>query len=506
MQKGTGGTGVCHNDPADEREAQERMTDMAEQLRAGAARLDITPRTPIDLVGYSRRCDPADGVRHRLTAGALVLDDGRTRLAIIALDILALRPAQADQLRKKTAEAIGTGPECVMLNVSHTHGGPQSHRGGVKIGGDQRGLSDNELDFIDSLPGRIIAVAEEAAGRLEPARAGAGSGWLELGVNRRERAADGRTILGWNPDKDWDREVGVLRLDRPDGTPLAIAVNFACHPVVVGPEDPAVNADFPGPMRDAVEDFYQDSGAVALFLQGAGGDVLPLEGFFDHPGPEDAFGERLALEAVHVAADIETHPTAVEKVGYGSVTPISLYRRRRTPHPPPQQLAAAGREVMLPLKKVPTIAEVEGELDGYRAALAEAEEAGLGRERLNPLEYHVNWAEEALRQLRDGWEAPAVPAFIQAFRIGDIGVAAVPGEVFSDIARQIKSRSPAETTLFAGYANGVLSYLPTADEYPYGGYECDYAHHSYGLVEQVAPESEAILVNGCLELLTALWN
>ena len=58
----------------------------------------------------------------------------------------------------------------------------------------------------------------------------------------------------------------------------------------------------------------------------------------------------------------------------------------------------------------------------------------------------------------------------------------------------------------AGYANGVLSYLPTADEYPYGGYECDYAHHSYGLVEQVAPESEAILVNGCLDLLTALWE
>ena len=491
---------------ADEQDEPERTTDMDEQLRAGAARLDITPRTPIDLVGYSRRCDPAPGVRHRLTAGALALDDGQTRLAIIALDILALRPAQADELRKKVAEAIGTGPDCVMLNVSHTHGGPQSHRGGVKIGGDQRGLSANELDFIDSLPERIVAVAEEAAGRLEPARAGAGSGRLELGVNRRERASDGRTILGWNPDKDWDREVGVLRLDRPDGTPLAVVVNFACHPVVVGPEDPAINADFPGPMRDAVEDFYQESGAMALFLQGAGGDVLPLEGFFDHPGPEDAFGKRLALEAIHAAADIETHPTTVEKTGYGSVTPISLYRRRRAPDPPRQRLAAAGREVMLPLKKVPAIADVEEELDGYRAALGEAEEAGWGRERLNPLEYHVNWAEEALRQLKDGWEAPAVPAYIQAFRIGDIGVAAVPGEVFSGIARQIKSRSPAAATLFAGYANGVLSYLPTADEYPYGGYECDYAHHSYGLVEQVAPESEAILVNGCLDLLTALWS
>ena len=478
----------------------------AEQLRAGAARLDITPRAPIDLVGYSRRCDPATEVRHPLTAGALVLDDGHARLAVIALDILALRPAQASGLREEVARAIGTGADCVMLNVSHTHGGPQSHRGGVKIGGDQRGLSENEESFIDSLPGKIVEVASRAAARLEPVRAGAGTGLLELGVNRRERAPDGRTILGWNPDKDWDRDVGVLRLDRPDGTPLALAVNFACHPVVVGPEDPAVNADFPGPMRNAVEDHFRDFGTAALFLQGAGGDVLPLEGFWDRPGPEDAFGKRLALEAIHTAADVACHPTVVERANYGSVTPISLYRRRRTDDAPPQRLAAAGREVMLPLKKVPTIAEVEAERDGYRKALQEAAAAGLGRERLNPLEYHVNWAEEALRLLREGWEAPAVPAYLQAFRIGDIGIAAVPGEVFSAIGQQVKRGSPAAATLFAGYTNGVLSYLPTADEYPYGGYECDYAHHSYGLVEQVAPESEAILVEGCLELLNGLWS
>ncbi len=478
----------------------------AGHLLAGAARTDITPRTPIDLVGYSRRCDPASEVRHPLTAGALVLDDGRTRLAVIALDILALRPEQASGLRGEVAEAIGTAPDCVMLNVSHTHGGPQSHRGGVKIGGDQRGLSPHEEAFIDGLPGMVKQVAVRAADRLEPARAGAGAGRLELGVNRRERAPDGRTILGWNPDKDWDRDVGVLRLDRPDGTPLAIAVNFACHPVVVGPEDPAVNADFPGPMRDAIEDHFRDFGTTALFLQGAGGDVLPLEGFFDRPGPEDAFGERLALEAIHAAADIECHPTTAERADYGSVTPISLYRRRRTDDPPPQPLAAAGREVMLPLKKIPAIAEVEAERDGYRAALEEATAAGLGRERLNPLEYHVNWAEEALRQLRDGWDSPAVAAYLQAFRIGDIGIAAVPGEVFSAIGQQVKRGSPAASTLFAGYTNGVLSYLPTADEYPYGGYECDYAHHSYGLVEQVAPASEALLVNGCRDLLNSLWS
>jgi len=110
-----------------------------------------------------------------------------------------------------------------------------------------------------------------------------------------------------------------------------------------------------------------------------------------------------------------------------------------------------------------------------------------------------------MRILKGGDVSNTVPAFLQAIRIGDSVISAVPGEVFSEIARQIKHRSPASTTLFAGYSNGVISYLPTAAEYPFGGYECDYAHHSYGLVEQVAPETEAILVENCTSLIEELF-
>lgn len=145
-------------------------------------------------------------------------------------------------------------------------------------------------------------------------------------------------------------------------------------------------------------------------------------------------------------------------------------------------------------------------LAGYRSELDVAAAAGLGPGRLNPLEYHVNWAEEALRQIRSGEAGDTTPAFLQAFRIGDVAISAFLGEVFSEIALRIKDRSPASSMLFAGYTNGVISYLPTAAEFPFGGYEGDYAHHSFGLVEQVAPETESILVETSLDLIADLFG
>lgn len=471
-------------------------------LRAGVARLDITPPVPIDLVGYSRRWMPATEIRYPLTSTAMVLDDGDTRIVIVALDLLALRHRQAEDFRARVATAVSTVPERVMINVSHTHAGPQAHLDGLKIGGDQRGHSANERAFIEYLPTVVAATARLAAERLEPARVGAGIGAVDLAVNRRERAPDGRTILGWNPDGLWDRDVAVLRVDKSDGSPLATIVNFACHPVVIGPDDPGISPDYPAPMRQLVEDHTR---APCLFIQGAGGNVLPLEGFFAEPGPEVAFGRRLAVEAIHVLADIETHPASIERLDFGSVTPISLYRRVREVAPAPQPLHDASVLVELPLKRVPKKVELEEALAGYQADLAQATTAGADRARLNPLEYHVNWAEAALQLLRAGEVSPSTPAFLQAFRIGEAALVGVPGEVFSEIALQVKQRSPAAITLFAGYSNGVISYLPTAAEYPFGGYEVDYAHHSFGLIEQVAPESEAILVEGCVDLLEQLW-
>lgn len=469
-------------------------------LVAGISRVDITPPVPIDVVGYSRRVEPASEVRAPLTATALVFDSPSTRAAILAADVPFLTPQHADGLRAEIGEAIEAPPDHVMIGVSHTHAGPMTNAHGVKIGGQQRTRSANEMAFIDAFPRRLVEVAVQAASRLEPVQVAGGVGTLDLAVNRREKNAEGRVILGWNPDKAVDRDVGVLRVDRLDGSTLAVLVSYACHPVVVGPEDAAVNPDYPGPMRELVE---QVTGATCLFLQGACGNLLPLEGFFDHTGPEEVFGRKLGVEVLHVLNRLNPVEQRVQRIEYGSVTPIVLHRRVAVDPQPEQTLSVCGRTVQLPLKTLPTLSELEAERDRFQQEFDHARALGADQVALNPVEYHLNWAEGALEQMRRGDVASQVPAFLQTMRIGDTVVATMPGEAFSELSMEVKQRSRAATTLFAGYTNGVLSYLPPAAEYPDGGYECDYAHHSYGLLNQIAPESERILVDTCVELISA---
>jgi neutral ceramidase len=472
-------------------------------LLAGVARIDITPPMPADCVGFVRRAAPATGVLAPLTATALVLEDAEGhRAVLIAMDLIALGCAQADRMRNMVGAAVGASPDAVFLNYSHTHAGPHVTEGSLrKLGGSMRTIFDKERLYIESLPYEIVGVAAMAARQLVPVRLAAGAIAVPgISVNRRERAPDGRTILGWNPDGPLDDELIVLKLAAEDGQTLAIISNFACHPVVLGGENPNVGPDFPGALRALVE---RNLGGLCLYLAGAAGNVLPLEGFHEEAGPEIAFGERLGYAAMHVAAQTFPYASHIQRLDYGSVTPISLYRRVLDDPQVPQRISWAAVRAELPLKPLPTLDDVEKLLDGYRANLERAIDEGRPQWALNPIDYHVQWAEHSVDRLKSGEEIEtSVSAYVQAIRIGDIAIVGLPGEPFNEIGRAVKDRSVAPFTLFAGYSNGYIGYFPTAAEFPFGGYEPSYSHHNTELLEQVAPESEDILVRSCLEAIS----
>ena len=121
-------------------------------------------------------------------------------MAIIAADVVGLTTPMADRIRARVAEVVGCDPAAVLLNSSHTHAAPWPGAT-IKLGGEFDDWTETELRYWDSVPDRYASVALEAVGRLAPARVSGGVGRAAgLAVNRRERTADGRTILGWNPD------------------------------------------------------------------------------------------------------------------------------------------------------------------------------------------------------------------------------------------------------------------------------------------------------------------
>jgi hypothetical protein len=471
-------------------------------MRAGAATADITPTPPVDVLGYVRRPVAPRRAIDPLLATAVYLEADDVAVAIIAADLANLAPGYADRLRERIAEALEMPAERVLLNSSHTHAGPWPGAQ-LKLGGETDDWTEHELAYWDELPRRFVAAATDARASAQEARVSGAVGRAPgLAVNRRERTADGRTILGWNPDGFVDDAVPTLRVDSLDGAAIATLVGFGCHPVVVGPEVDAIGSDFVGPLRRRVEELR---GGVTVFLQGAAGNVLPLEAFFDNPGPEVTMGQRLGLEAAHAIADADPRMTDVERLDFGSVTPISLYRRVVERDQPGQELASTRRMVELPLLEPPTRAELAAELEEREAELARREAAGEDRVTTNPVKYHLAWLRLMLATAAQASLPRSVPAEIWAARLGDCAVVGTPGEIFSEIGAAVRQASPAATTIFAGYCGGVLGYIATPEEYPYGGYEPAVSHRGYGHPAPFDPSVAGIIRDVSLELLGELF-
>jgi hypothetical protein len=477
-------------------------------VRAGAAAVDITPPLPIDLLGFVRRERAARAVWAPLEARACVFDSAECRVAIIAADLVGMTTAMADAVRARVAAAIDCPAEHVLLNSSHSHAAPWPGAP-IKLGGEFDGWTDLELRYWETIPDRFASAAVQALSDARPAQVAGGVGRVPgLAVNRRERTPDGRTILGWNPDGFVDEEIPVIRVDAAAGLPrrpepIATLVSFGCHPVVVGPEVPLVSPDYLGPLRRWLD---RVRGGVTVVLQGAAGNVLPLEAFQDDPAAAIPFGERLALEAAHAVADADPRAMTIERLDYGSVTPISLYRRRIAPGQPEPTLAVRRRLVSLPLLPPPSVEDLERELAQRRAELDTKRAAGAPRAVTNPIAYHIAWLEHLLGQISAGPLPTALTGEIWAARIGDCAVVGAPGEIFSEIGHAVRAASPASVTLFAGYCGGVLGYVATPEEYPFGGYEPAVSHRGYGHPAPFSPVVAGIIRDTALGLLEELFS
>jgi neutral ceramidase len=474
-------------------------------LAAGAARSFIDPPLPNDPQGYVRREAPALEHGDPLEITGVVLERGDAVMVILAADLTGYDQVMAARIRDEVGRAIGCDPAAVLLNASHSHAAPWARADDAKLGGGHDGYTPGERAYVDRLPYDFASVALMAWRARRPARAAGGTGRVTgVAVNRRERTEDGRTILGWNPDLTIDEEVPTIRIDSVDGDPIATITAFGCHPVVVGPEVGKTGTDFVGPLRRRVEELR--GGGVCVFLQGAAGNVLPLEAFFDHEGPELDMGGRLGLEAAHAIADADPLAREIVRIDFGSVTPISLYRKVVLAEQPDQPVAFDRRIVDLPMLATPSQADIEAELAELTAQLHAAEAQGATRAVTNPIKYHVNWLTSMLAHGDQLGAWTSSPGEVWAMRVGDCAIVGTPGELFSEIGQAVRSASPFATTLFAGYCQGIIGYVATPEEYPYGGYEPAVAHRGYAHPAPFAPEAAQLLIDTSLDLLAGLYE
>lgn len=441
---------------------------MQSTLYAGVTRVVITPPIGTPMGGYAGR-GPSDDLHDDLSATALVLSDGQTEVALVALDLLYLPEDLVADTRAKVARASGIVAGNVCLACSHTHYGPDTNPSVRRGAGRESAQTEAALDAYLSVLGHLVAGAVVVAkARLQPARIGHGAGAVGIGVNRRERRPDGTIWLGVNPAGPIDPEVGVVRIDGEGGRPIATLVNHATHGTTLPWNCASVSADYPGVARGVVERLV---GGTALFLQGACGDVNPRL-----RGPDWEFVRRsgtiLGCEAARVLVDV----TSREATGRLRVAS----RRVGLPALLPESVEAARAEV----------ARLEDEVTRLRA---EPPPGGS----LWWAEHRLEQARLRLESLESGVRLPDVQAELMAIAVGDVCLVTAPGEVFNEIGRTVKARSPFARTLFVGYANGSIGYVPTRTAYAEGGYEVTHAC-------RVGPQAGEIIEREALDLLGSL--
>jgi hypothetical protein len=468
---------------------------------AGAARLSLEPPLGLPMVGFVRQPFTADGYGWPLETTALAFEADGTRVVLCGVDIVGIGEPELSALVDRVAAATGADPAGILLNWNHTHLAPIGGFWGGEVAGEPDAGRDRRVRaFADVIQDKIVSVCRMAFDALEPAGVVWGTGEADLAVNRRERSPSGETILGWNPEELIDNQVVTLQARRPDESVIGTAVAYGCHPVTTGYDMSIYSADYPGPMRDVVR---RVTGGECVFLQAAGGNVLPRVAFTDDEREAERMGRRLAVEALHAVADRTVVPQRMVWKQEGSIMAISAYRRAPVEAGEPA-LAAVREHVEFPLLPHPGEDFVEDVLREFEPQLAAAKAEGhWGREKV--AWYHVAWARKTLAALRDGTAPTSNPGWIHAVRIGDGAIGTGPGETFTEIGMAFKERAPGTPSLYLGYTNGLASYFPTAAEYRYGGYEADYGCRSVGNPSHVAPECERILVETAVRLAERLF-
>ncbi len=415
-----------------------------EPLLAGAARRVVTPRGPVDLSGFAARTQPSTGVLDDIFVRALVLRQGARSAALCSLDVLGLEPGHVRALRAGLA-CDGFAPEALIFCCTHTHGAPAVQH--------LRGCGEPSPAFVEMLLRETVRCVRDAAARLEECEALAGSAQCGLNVNRRRPGAEGLRLEA-NPQGARDPAVTALEFRRKrDGETVATVFNYACHAVVLGPENRKVTGDWPGEVCRRLE---AERGGVCLFLQGCCGDLNPrLRGGLAE------LDEAAGMVALEVSAALSAASTVREP-----------------------RLKVWSRTVSLPLLPAPPAEEIAARLQEIRSKPPEARDYADLRD--------LAWGEAVLTDPAAA-RREALTVEVGEMLLGDAAIAWLPGEAFCETGLALRRMRPGVRLLAAGYANGNIGYIPTEEAFREGGYEVTDAWRYYGH-QMIGPSSARLLL------------
>ncbi|MBN2328996.1 MAG: neutral/alkaline non-lysosomal ceramidase N-terminal domain-containing protein [Candidatus Omnitrophica bacterium] len=421
-------------------------------LQAGAFSSNITPALGGLIIGGWAPI-PATKIHDDLFAKCLVLDNGKTRLVFVVCDNLGLPREVCDAAKQIIHETTGIPMKNIMISATHTHSA-------VTARGKNRLVQDEALsEYQHFIVQRIADGVRCAVNNLEPAKIGWGGADEPASVfNRRWHLKPGTDIpnpfgghdqVRMNPpsgSKDLlkpagptDPEIAFLSVLSTDGRPLALLANYSLH-YVGGVEKGDVSADYFGMFADRIQQLIkadrQSPPFVAMMSNGTSGNINNID--FTKKSKSIPRYQKMREVAELTAQAVYT---AYQNVEYKDWV----------------ELGARQEDLTLHVRKPD-----QDMLHYFQNVLAKSDDE-------TPYHTHEKIYAQRVKQLDESPDQVDVP--LQALRVGDVGISAIPFEVFVEIGLELKEKSPFKHSFTVSLANGSYGYLPTVPQHKLGGYE-----------------------------------
>lgn len=379
-------------------------------LQAAVYKVDITPEEPKYLSGYGPRI--SSGVHDRIFHKIIVLHDGTKEFILVSTDISVIALYDYDKLAARLKKQFGINPEDFWWSCTHTHSAPEVGRPVLsKDIMPERNLHPVDTVYTNWIMDQLMDGITEVRKRLEPVRLGVAWGYSRANINRRAIEMDGLATLGMNPDGPVDRRIGLIRLEKLNGDPLALIANYPIHGTVLGSQSKQISGDVPGIVAKYVE---EKTGAPLLFINGAAGNIAPVYSVYSSP------------QAGHLS----------------------------------QFNVLLGDKILDANKNISLITDSISLSSGELIVAT-------------PLKEGILWTEELKKYwkpLPNDKKQILLP--VRFLNIGrDIAIWSAPVELFCEISNKIREHSPFPFTFYYGYTNGWMGYFPAKEQFPYKGYE-----------------------------------
>jgi hypothetical protein len=422
---------------------------------------DITPEESLLLAGFANRRDLSGAIHRRLTSRCVVLKQGRVVICLVVNDLMDLDPAIIESIKSSIAEKTGVDINAILITSIHSHSAPEMETG-------RNEANDRYIAFFTkTVSDNACKVVNDHTGFKE-AFLYNGKADCDINIARRDvKPSDGGMAYRvGDPEGLTDKEVAIFQLADETGFKKVTIFNYACHPVILGYESNYVSTDYPGRAREIIEEAF---GGMAVFLNGAAGDLNPREAHKADPAIADKEGERLG-KAV-----------------------ISAKMTRFDGNP---DLKTSARIISVPFRdRIITKRNIEREA---KRKASDITEFFTWDEMLD------RWKKKVFDMIDRNEIKTTFPFKINTAILGKTIIFFTQGELFVKYQIELKKRFPGFQVLCVGYVHGIGAYIPTAEAFEKKTYEADQAYIYEVMPSPLSPLIEKIYLEGAIEAINEL--